>query len=147
MTDLLAGWPRRGYDGPQPWEHDELGISREDREKVGKGRNTVTPTITHTAPILAAGSAHPVVHDLGNKLADLGFTNSVSEGENPFGTVDQSVLSAVRSFRNHYGVRPDPHAFGGDHDEGRKLAAAHLDPWTVEAIYRAHRDETERQAA
>lgn len=146
--DLLEGWPRRGYDGPQPWDHDALNISREDREKVGKNRNTVTPTISHSAPILGPGSAHPVVHELGNKLAELGFPNSVSDGENPFGTVDQSILSAVRSFRQHYGVQPDPGAFGGNHAAGRELADAHLDPWTVEAIYRARVDEEyERQEA
>lgn len=132
--DWLEGWPREGYDGPQPWEHDELGISREERDKVKSGRNTVTPTVSHSLPILTSGSAHECVHDLGRKLAELGFENSVSAGENPFGTVDRSVLDAVRSFRRRYGVRPDPSGFGSD----ERLAEAHIDPWTAEAILRAH---------
>jgi alkanesulfonate monooxygenase SsuD/methylene tetrahydromethanopterin reductase-like flavin-dependent oxidoreductase (luciferase family) len=142
--DLLEGWPRKGYDGPQPWEHDELGISREDREQIGTKPNTVTPVITHNHPILTSGSAHPSVHELGRKLGDLGFPNSVSKGENAFGTVDQSVLAAIDTFRSQYGVHPDPSAFGGNTPGGRALAAAHVDPWTVEAILRAWNAEYER---
>jgi hypothetical protein len=139
--DLLDGWPQKGYTGPQPWDHDKLGIPRELRDSIGSNRNTVTPTITHTLPILTSGSAHPCVHELGRKLGELGFPNSVSQGENPFGSVDQSVLSAVGSFRAQYGVEPDPSAFGGATPQGKALAASHLDPWTVEAILRAHRAE------
>lgn len=141
QRDLLDGWPRKEYDGPQPWEHDQLKISREDRDKIGSDRNTVTPVVSHSHPILTSGSAHPVVHELGRKLGDLGFPNSVSRGENPFGAVDQSVLSAVGAFRGQYGVKPDPSAFGGDTPQGRALAENHLDPWTVEAILRAHENE------
>jgi hypothetical protein len=139
----LDNWATKGYDGPQPWQHDELGISREDRENIGSDRNTVTPTVSHTHPILTSGSAHPVVHDLGRKLGDLGFPNSVSKGQNPFGTVDESVLAAVGAFRENYGVKPDPSGFGGNTPQGRSHAEAHLDPWTVEAILTAHKRETE----
>jgi hypothetical protein len=139
--DMLDGWPQKGYDGPQPWEHDKLGISPEARAEVGTGRNTVTPVVSHSYPILTSGSAHPCVHELGRKLGELGFPNSVSQGENPFGSVDQSVLSAVGSFRAQYGVEPDPSGFGGATPQGRALAASHLDPWTVEAIIRAHANE------
>jgi hypothetical protein len=141
--DMLEGWPHKGYDGPQPWEHDKLGIPREDRDNIGTNPNTVTPTVTHHVPQLTSGSAHPVVHELGRKLGELGFDNSVSRGENPFGSVDNTILSAVNSFRQHYGVRPDPSGYGGDTPQGRALAENHLDPWTVEGILRAHaqRDE------
>lgn len=139
----LDEWPSRGYNGPQPWDHDGLGIPRADRDAVGSDRNTVTPTVSHTYPILTSGSAHACVHELGRKLGELGFSNSVSEGRNPFGTVDATVLAAVRSFRSHYGVKPDPSAFGGDTPEGNALAGVHLDPWTVEGILRAHKRETE----
>lgn len=134
----LEGWPPKGYDGPQPWEHDELGISREDRENVGSDENTVTPVITHNHPILTSGSAHESVHELGRKLGALGFPNSVSRGENPFGTVDQSVLGAVQSFRQHYGVRDDPGPWGGNTPQGRALTESHIGPWTVEGILRAY---------
>lgn len=135
--DWLADWPRHGYDGPQPWDHDALGIPREDRDAVGSEPNTVTPTVTHTHPILTSGSADPVVHDLGRKLGQLGYPNSVSRGENPFGVVDQTVLNAVETFRQQYGVQEDPSPFGGKTDHGRRLAAAHIGPWTTEAILRA----------
>jgi hypothetical protein len=134
----LEGWPKEGYDGPQPWDHDGLNIPPSERDKIGSGENLITPVVTHDYPILTSGSAHPRVHELGRKLGDLGFPNSVSRGENPFGAVDQSVMSAVGSFRAHYGVQPDPSPFGGDTAQGRSLAEAHIDPWTVEAILRAH---------
>lgn len=140
----LDRWPSRGYEGPQPWDHDALGIPRADRDAVGDRRNTVTPTVTHTHPILTSGSAHECVHELGRKLGQLGFTNSVAEGRNPFGVVDQTVLAAVNSFRSHFGVAPDPTPFGGDTPAGRALAANHLDPWTVEAILQAHKRESEQ---
>jgi hypothetical protein len=137
----LDNWPSKDYDGPQPWDHDALGVSREDRDKVGSKRNTLTPTITHPYPILTSGSAHPVVHELGRKLGDLGFPNSVANGENPFGTVDQTVLTAVQAFRRQFGVRVDPSSFNND----ERLADAHIDPWTTEGILRAHKRQEEDQ--
>jgi len=137
----LDSWPSRGYDGPQPWEHDELGIPADVRANIGTDRNTVTPVITHTLPILTSGSAHPCVHELGRKLGELGFVNSVSEGRNHFGTVDPTILTAVSTFRQQFGVRPDPSAFGGNTPQGRATAEAHLDPWTIEAILKAHKRE------
>lgn len=132
----LEGWPSRGYTGPQPWEHAQLGIPRqlldEVRDHPGT-ENNVTPQVTHHLPILTSGSADPCVHDLGRKLGRLGFPNSVSEGNNPFGHVDGTVLTAVKAFRRQYGVRTDPSSFGGD----QETADNHLDPWTVEAILRA----------
>ena len=137
----LDQWPSRGYNGPQPWDHDALGIPRDQRDQVGNNPNRVTPTITHPYPILTTGSAHQCVHELGRKLGELGFANSVSEGKNPFGTVDQTVMSAVNSFRAHYGVIPDPRPYGGDTPAGRQLAGNHIDPWTTQAILAAHKRE------
>jgi hypothetical protein len=140
----LDGWPSKGYQGPQPWDHDALGIPREVRDQIGSRRNTVTPVISHNMPILTSGSAHPCVHELGRKLGDLGFTNSVYEGENPFGNVDQSVLSAVNSFRTQYGVTVDHRMYsGGGNQTPEMMAATHIDPWTAEGILRAHRREIE----
>jgi hypothetical protein len=133
----LAGWPSRGYEGPQPWDHDALGIPRELRESVGSKPNRVTPTISHPYPILTSGSQHACVHIIGRKLGDLGFASSVSQGRNPFGAVDPTVLAAVISFRQAYNVEPDPYGFGGNTRKGRENAENHLDPWTVEAILRA----------
>lgn len=142
-TSPLENWPSKDYDGPQPWDHDALNIPKEERDKVGSNRNTVTPTVSHTHPILTSGSAHHSVHELGRKLGDLGYPNSVSRGENPFGTVDDTVLAAVHTFRSQYGVQPDPTGFGGNTPAGRANAEAHLDPWTIEAILRAHKREIE----
>lgn len=143
QTHPLDNWASKDYDGPQPWDHDAIGIPREEREQVGSGRNDVTPTVSHAYPILTSGSAHQCVHELGRKLGELGFPNSVSRGENPFGAVDESVLSAVHAFRAQYGVKPDPSGFGGNTPQGRANAEAHLDPWTVEGILRAHKRHVE----
>lgn len=143
QTHPLDNWASPGYDGPQPWDHDALNIPREKRDKVGPGDpNTVTPTVTHGHPILTSGSAHQAVHEIGRKLGELGFPNSVSEGENPFGHVDQTVLGAVRTFRRQYGVRPDPAMFGGN----ERHADAHIDPWTIEGILVAHQRHIDKQA-
>lgn len=144
MAYSLEGWPSKDYSGPQPWEHDKLGISREERDNVGSDPNTVTPTVSHSHPILTSGSAHPCVHEIGRKLGELGFANSVSKGENPFGTVDQTVLTAVQSFRDQYGIRPDPSEHGGNTASGRTLAENHLDGWTVEGILRAWEGKQQR---
>jgi hypothetical protein len=73
------------------------------------------------------------VHELGRKLGELGFPNSVSEGNNPFGHVDGTVMTAIKAFRRNFGIRTDPSSFGGDQEQ----ADNHVDPWTVEAILRA----------
>lgn len=141
----LDDWGSKDYNGPQPWDHDGLGILREDREQIGSAPNTVTPVVSHTYPILTSGSAHPVVHELGGKLGDLGFPNSVSRGENPFGAVDESVMSAVHAFRAQYGIQADPSGFGGNTPQGRANAESHIDPWTTEGILRAHKRHQEER--
>jgi hypothetical protein len=138
----LDEWPRRNYQGPQPWDHAGLGISSEDRDAVGSKRNTVTPVVSHAFPMLTSGSAHPCVHELGRKLGELGFPNSVSEGTNPFGAVDATVLVAVNTFRAQYGVQPDSRAYSGGGTQTPEMAAStHIDPWTAEGILRAHKRE------
>lgn len=139
----LAGWASKDYDGPQPWDHKALGVADRDRDLEPGEANTITPTVTHSHPILTSGSAHPVVHELGRKLAALGFPNTVSRGENPFGHVDQSIMTAVDAFRSGFGVQEDPSGFGGNHPAGRQLAAVHIGPWTIEAILHAHQNQSE----
>ncbi len=138
----LASWATEGYDGPQPWDHRALGILAQRDELLNErspgASNDVSPTISHQHPILASGSAHPVVHELGRKLSELGHPNSVSRGENPFGAVDESIMTAVAAFCSQYGVQEDPSGFGGNTPAGRLLAAAHIGPWTIEGILTAH---------
>jgi hypothetical protein len=57
--------------------------------------------------ILTSGSAHDDVHVLGAYLGQLGYENSVSRGENPFGIVDESVMTAVSAFRAKHSVEPE----------------------------------------
>jgi hypothetical protein len=45
-------------------------------------------------------------------------------------------MAAVHSFRDAYGVQEDPSGWGGDTPDGRNRAAAHIGPWTWEAILR-----------
>jgi hypothetical protein len=146
-------WPQEGGgDLPQPWDHRALGLhnavrDHEENERPG-APNTVSPiVIGHGRPILSSGSADPSVHELGRILGDLGFSNSVSDGQNPYGSVDNSVMAAVMQFRDAYGVEEDPTGWGGNTPDGRARAAAHIGPWTWEAVLRAGRRADEDRAA
>lgn len=135
----VDSWATEGYDGPQPWDHKALGIDPAAIQALEPGEeNTVTPVVHHSYPILTSGSAHPVVQELGRKLAALGYPNSVSRGTNPFGSVDDSILAAVDQFRSRHGVAEDPSGFGGQTPAGRRNADAHIGPWTIEGILQAH---------
>lgn len=140
----VDAWATKGYDGPQPWDHQALGVHHEAQDLEPGKPNTVSPTVSHTYPILTSGSAHPCIHEIGRKLADLGYPNSVSEGRNPFGHVDESILSAVDAFRSAHNVQEDPTGFGGNTPAGRQTAAAHIGPWTIEGILRAHHHHQDR---
>lgn len=141
LRKQYADWPQKGDERAQPWDFDALGIKAEVaklNEQPG-AKNTVTPVvIRHSYPILASGSGHPtIVADLGQRLADLGYANSVSDGENPLGHVDESILNAVDNFRRDYGVEEDPTPFGGNNTAGQIRAALHIGPYTWEAVIRA----------
>lgn len=114
----FSTWPKKGAKttATQPFEVDEHGVE----------------VTAH--PMLTSGSADvPAVTDLGRRLTELGFENSVSRGENPFGIVDESIIAAVVQFRRQYGVREPADGFGGDQVE----ADRHIGPWTATAIVRA----------
>lgn len=136
-------WPERGgSELPQPWDLTAQGLHGQlrdfERDSQPGSPNTVSPiVIAHGKPILANGSSDPTVHELGRILGQLGFPNSVSDGQNPYGAVDNSVMAAVYSFRDAYGVQEDPSGWGGNTPDGRARAAAHIGPWTWEAILRA----------
>jgi hypothetical protein len=140
-------WPQKGDDRAQPWDLDALGISKTDRELEDGARDTVSPVvIRHSCPILVSGSADPIVGDLGRRLALIGYANSVSEGANPFGVVDESIFNAVERFREDYGVEEDPTPFGGRTTAATLRAAQVIGPYTWEAILRASdRAEAEDQ--
>lgn len=136
------GWPfddpQHGSDKPQPWDLNALGLSQAAAELEPGAPNTVAPVvIEHSYPILVSGSSDPSVQELGRRLAKLGYANSVSRGENPFGVVDETIMAAVHGFRQTYNVQEDPSGFGGDIPYGRQRAESHIGPWTWEAIVRA----------
>jgi hypothetical protein len=141
----FADWPEEGgSDLPQPWDLRGLGLQNAARDFADESkpgtRNSVSPiVISHGRPTLTSGSTDPGVQELGRILGDLGFPNSVSDGQNPFGSVDNTVMAAVHAFRDAYGVQEDPSGFGGDTPDGRAMAAAHIGPWTWEAILRMGR--------
>lgn len=122
-------------DRPQPWEHRALNV---DPNAVGPGEHDdASPVpIEHNYPTLSAGSHGPAVLELGQLLGDLGYGNSVSEGNNPFNVLDDGLLRAVQQFRRDHGVVEDPTAFGGDNDDGRRAAGNHVGPYTWEALQR-----------
>jgi hypothetical protein len=142
-AERYADWPQRGGgDLPQPWDHRAMGLHGELRDFERDSRpgspNTVSPiVINHGKPILAHGSSDPSVHELGQILGRLGFPNSVSDGENAFGSVDNTVMAAVHAFRDAYNVSEDPSGWGGNTPDGRARASAHIGPWTWEAVLRA----------
>lgn len=124
-----ANWPVKGDDRAQPWETEDPDIG----PRSG-------------LPILAAGSADPAAAELFAALASLGYESAISRGETAHGVIGAEEMAAVRAFRNDYGVREDPSAFGGDHAQGRETADAHIGPWTFEAILRAHENAEDAAA-
>jgi hypothetical protein len=58
-----------------------------------------TTTIEPARAVLTSGSAHEDVHILGQLLGEAGHANSTSEGRNPFGIVDDTILTAVARYR------------------------------------------------
>jgi hypothetical protein len=127
--DRYADWPAKGgSDAPQPWDLAELGIDPRDED----ARTPVQPRAG--LPLLTSGSQGVEVRELGQRLGELGYPNSVTRGENPYGVYDQSIHDAVESFRRDYDVREDPSAFIRD---GKTQSATHTGPWTQEAIIRA----------
>ncbi len=114
-------WASKGYDGPQPWE---------DRENP-------SITVGHDKPILASGSAGAAVFELCGLLAELDYETDVTTGSNAFGVYSSAEATAVQRFRQDFGVREDPSGFGGESEESVRLAAAHVGPWTWEALLRA----------
>jgi peptidoglycan hydrolase-like protein with peptidoglycan-binding domain len=139
LRQRYRDWPQKGdEDRAQPWDLDALNVPKSDRELDDGARDTVSPVvIRHAYPVLASGAASPAVAELGRRLADLGYDNSVSEGANPFNVVDDSVLSAVDRFRSDYGVQEDPTPYGGTNTAAQLRAALHIGPYTWEAVLRA----------
>jgi peptidoglycan hydrolase-like protein with peptidoglycan-binding domain len=88
--------------------------------------------------MLTSGSADPAVHELGRQLAELGYTNSVSEGLNPYGIVDETVLQAVRDFRHDHDVLEDRQAIPGPVEE----QARWIGPETWQALDAARAADT-----
>ena len=94
-----------------------------------------------TRPMLTSGSADPAVHELGRALAELGYDNSVSQGLNPYGIVDETVLQAVSYFRRDHEVEEDRQALPGPVEEhGRWIGQATWDK-VAEALEEHRADE------
>jgi hypothetical protein len=141
--ERYADWPAKGgSEDPQPWDLAGMGLLGASRDfeaqtKPGTPDNVSPIVISHSRPLLTYGSSDPSVHELGRILGALGFPNSVSDGHNAYGSIDNTVMAAVFAFRDAYGVQEDPSAYGGDTPAGREQAAAHIGPWTWEAVLRA----------
>jgi hypothetical protein len=85
------------------------------------------PTITHHEPILASGSAGPLVRKLVDLLAVNGHaTNTIVNGENPGQVLDQSVMADVRAFAKEKDVAEDPAA---------GIEGDYIGPNTWQALY------------
>lgn len=105
-------WPFRGYEGPQPWEAEN------------------TPELTTNHLMISSGSAGPEVAELADLLARLGYSTSISQGQNPTNTYDTTVVSAVKAFCSEFGVKEDPKVLQARTDDT-------VGPWIWEAVTRA----------
>lgn len=96
-----------------------------------------------TRPLLTSGTADPAVHELGRALAELGYENSVSDGTNPYGVVDDTLLQAVNQFRRDNDVADDRDGIPGPVEEHRRW----IGPATWEAIAQALDDHQAKAEA
>lgn len=138
-----ADWPQKNDTRAQPWDLDALGVPPSDRDAVRDSPlpNTISPiVIGHRMPILSSGSGMGdswAVNELARRLHVLGYQTSSSAGRNPWGVLDDSIMTAVEQFRQDHGVEEDPTGWGGNTHASREKAAAHVGPWTWEALIRA----------
>lgn len=138
LRQQYADWPQKEDPRPQPWDLDAVGIPKADRELAPGAPDTVSPVlIRHSYPVLASGSGGAAVHELAARLAVLGYQTDISQGENPFGVVNDSIMNAVERFRDDHHVQEDPTPYGGDTPKTRTRAALTIGPFTWEAILRA----------
>jgi hypothetical protein len=137
--DKFADWPVKGGNGEaQPWDLSAHGIDPRDEDAE------VLVEVRVGLPLLTHGSQGPEVRELGQRLGELGYENSVTRGANPYGVYDDSVHAAVEGFRRDYDVAEDPSAFVRD---PKAQSASHTGPWTQEAILRASDRAREDRAA
>lgn len=116
-----AQWPFPGYTGPQPWEADN------------------TPELTQNKLMVSAGSAGPEVVELASLLGALGYSTTITTGQNPHAIYDTGVSDAVRAFCNDYGVSEDPKVL-------QARTADTVGPWIWEALVRAVHKKAAEQA-
>jgi peptidoglycan hydrolase-like protein with peptidoglycan-binding domain len=130
-----AGWPRKGYDGPEPWE---LADEHYEPEDDGYPQPYTGPgAVTHNKPILGEGSAGADVAELARRLALLGpeyRDNTICQGRNPGDVLDSSVMRSVRAFQRDYGVRENEQSFNGGSVPGSALVGGYVGPYTWQAI-------------
>jgi hypothetical protein len=144
----FAGWPRRGYDGPPPWEVARLHA--EDRHHGDVPEPYTGPgAVTHRMPPLTFGAAGDDVRELVRLLYVLGYrSNSVvaDPASNPNAVLDNSVMNDVRSFASAHGVENDPREFAGLAVPAEDLQGRVVGPYIWQALYAAA-DRHERELA
>jgi hypothetical protein len=138
----FAAWPQRGgmvrEDGTkaaQPFDLKGHGLPQPGvtRDLLPGGQpDELSPVvIAHHKPILAAGTAGSAVEELGGLLAKVGYPNSISRGQNHAFSFDDTIASAIESFKRDFHVTEDPSQF-------RPGEAEHIvGPWLWEALLRA----------
>jgi hypothetical protein len=128
-------WPRKGYDGPPPWE---LAAEHYEPEDDGYPVPYTGPgAVTHNKPLLTEGSAGPDVAELARRLALLGpeyRDNTIAQGRNPGDVLDSSVMRSVRAFQRDYGVAENEDSFNGGSVPGSALVDRHVGPYTWQSI-------------
>lgn len=114
-----AGWPFKGYSGPQAYEAEN------------------PPTLTQNHLMLSPGMTGPEVVELAALLGQLGYGSSITSGQNPHAIFDDSLVRALGEFGREYGVEEDPAVL-------RARTPDTVGPWTWEALVRAvHKKSSE----
>lgn len=158
MPDFAAEWPAEGGltvangdQAPQPFDLKSHGFrvgNANDGETTVMAPHSgtvdvlapgapdhVSPIVPiHGRPLLGPLTADPSVFELGALLAELGIETSVSQGTNPNGVFDESMINGVERFREAYHVEEDPSQWP---TRGAENARVHCGAWTWEAIFRA----------
>lgn len=136
--EKFADWPNDDTkELAQPWDLGELGLPRPgvNSEPLPDGQpDTVSPVVPRAGlPLLSYGSQGDDVREIALRLGELGYANTVTRGQNPYGVYDESIHQNVEAFRRDYNVAEDPSAFVREPD---RQAASHAGPWTLEAVFR-----------
>jgi hypothetical protein len=139
-AQALEDWPRKGYDGPAPWEAARLHAADGHTRAVSPDPYRGPGEVTHSEPLLTEGAAGEPVARLAELLRVLGYRdNTIARGENPAFVLDQSVMHDVVAFARAHNVAEDLESFRGGSVPAEDAIARIVGPYTWQALHTAAR--------